>query len=401
MIPSIAINLVCCAGVVALWLDLLQRRPLNRLEIRASWLALFLVLLLVGRSLNWMLPGPLTERLPLIPGFTIPLLVLITVEGILRQHAPAPVKFIAAASLVTGIIATFTGSARFEPVFTYVFAGFHAAIYAYCLVWLAFRKRRRISPGENRIADSFGITLLLILPLLVTDFPEIIDLPARLGAIGILSAAYVLVFIGSGRVSALAFVTTFVIMGLAVLTLLLITIAVLGLQEFDELLPYAGILVSIFLTLAILVRLVEGQGQQRRQDAADLLAHARTDTVSHFLKDALSVELVRGARTLSAQHLADYDLDAFREVFERRPVLTQAHLDGQDGHRPGKAVREQLSDLLVRTRSTHAIFLDTVPPRLVVASAPPFRDGDAITGYLRLVARMARLIHATHPAPSS
>ena len=191
------VNLCAAIGLAVAMLALHRRDPGGPLTWRLIFLLGIVAALFFIRGLAWWHESVWLDRLSLIPAAAIPLGALIVTEGILRRHAPRPVKQIAVAGAVL-----LASAARWG--------------------WKPGRRRMRsrcrpfsspaLSPApccspcgscqllvsENRSVGRLAIGALLVIPFIVTDFQALApDMPVRLGALGALLVVTAVLIAGS------------------------------------------------------------------------------------------------------------------------------------------------------------------------------------------------------------
>src|SRR6185295_8885373 len=130
----------------------------------------------------------------------LPLAALLLTEGLLRRHAPFALKFFAAGGAALFLLLALIPERFAEPwrmaiLLAFQFGGFLA------IGWLVMtRDRDSLSAAENRTVERMALSLLLILPFMVTDYrPGLFEVPVRLGGIAILFLCWLT--IGLGRAS--------------------------------------------------------------------------------------------------------------------------------------------------------------------------------------------------------
>ena len=385
---DIAINLIAAFGIGALLFSMSMRNADSPVERRLFSLVLAIVLTLALRAVFWADGGYFWESVALLPAIATPLLGLVTTEGVLRRHAPFLLKAFAAAGLALAVIVALAGHRPFEPGFSIALFTYQSVIVVFCLCWIAARKRQFLSAAENRFADIFAATLLLVAPLLATDFPAVIDLPARLGAIGLLAAAYVYASAWSPKFSIGETVLKITIILACAAGFLWLAVGFLGLDDWRRGFQFGAVLVAIALAAGIVFQLMEAFAGARRRGVTDIITSARTDSISAFLEDALSPEGLKDAVVCDERVLADYD-QSIRDVFSRKPIMRLRDLTGV---RAEGAAREQLAHLLRRHQASHAVLLRDRPLLIVLTSAPPFSDEHDLTAHLHLLRKLAHMI---------
>jgi len=328
--------------MLGLWLSLRQRGSMSLLERRISYLAIAMMFMFFMRSWFWVNNSYLIERIALIPVVTIPFLVLIATEGLMRRHAPFVMKCLTAMNFI--------------------------AVFLFCLIWILTRKASDLTASENRSATVFALTLVSVSLVGLTDFPEIVVTPVRLGAVGVLIVAYILVLANSRPFS-------FRLVGLEIITILIavvmsawVSIAVLGVNNLEQAIVLGAVLFSLLLTAVII------------------------DTLSVFLSGALAVKMTPYSAILGPKDLSDYNISNLVEAYQFTPVISVKMLREQLCSKLPKAACEQIEDILNRHQASHSFMASISPPLIVVSAAQPFGDEREFSTYLSLVSKIARLI---------
>jgi hypothetical protein len=390
IVANILINLIAAVGLLAA-IGVLRRQPLTTpLERRLFWLLGFSVAMLVLRAVFWATDNAVMEALALIPAAFMPLLLLICTEGLLRRHAHFAMKLLVALGGVIVILFALIGHQRFEPHFSFAFAGLQCSVMVFCLGWIILRNRDQHTDADNRSANLFAIFIVFAAALFATDYPTVIASPARLGALGLLLGAYVIVFTTSASFSLRRTLIEFAAIAAIIAVFVMLAVVVLGADDWRNVFRLAAVMISMLLTTVIIVRYFSSFENQKGS-LKERLASARTTSLDDFLEDALSTPATRGAIILSSADLNDYDASALKEAFHAAPVISR------DALPQGVEAAEQVVDILDRHASSHAIMVSETPPSIILTTASTFSDARDFNAYLALLSRMARLIGAAQP----
>jgi hypothetical protein len=124
----------------------------------------------------------------------VPLGIVLTVEGLLRRHAPLSLKlFPLAGGLFCLALTLLYGNAP-QPWVSASFAGFQILGLLLPFSWAFIRDRSQLTGRENRRVDAMFLLTLLALPFIATDFADLMpSLPLRMGAVAILLFAHAVV----------------------------------------------------------------------------------------------------------------------------------------------------------------------------------------------------------------
>lgn len=357
----------------------LTRRFLFGLKVLAA--------LMIGRVLAWWTGLFLFEAATIIAAGLVPLATVLVAEGLMRRHAPRLTKWIAAGGAAAFAVLAFLPASLADPwrlvglflyqLVTFALAG-HMAV---------TRDRKSLSRAENQAVDRIALSLLLILPLLVTDFRSAyVDLPVRLGGLAILFLCWLLISLGQRAVGHRDTVVSFVILTAVAL------IAALAIGIENDLDAAALARTASVVTAAALLGVIWKDGiglrtEQRRQSLIRHLAEDRIDDTLGFLKELQNHPLVEGALLLEEAELADLDLAGLKELTAARPLLRATETSGLS-----EADAEQLAWLTEKYEATHVMLVSRKPFRLIALNMPSVSATPGVEAELKVVQRMALLI---------
>ncbi|GLR54925.1 hypothetical protein KYK30_24625 [Shinella yambaruensis] len=357
----------------------LTRRFLFGLKVLAA--------LMIGRVLAWWTGLFLFEAATIVAAGLVPLATVLVAEGLMRRHAPRLTKWIAAGGAAAFAVLAFLPASLADPwrlvglflyqLVTFALAG-HMAV---------TRDRKSLSRAENQAVDRIALSLLLILPLLVTDFRSAyVDLPVRLGGLAILFLCWLLISLGQRAVGHRDTVVSFVILTAVAL------IAALAIGIENDLDAAALARTASVVTAAALLGVIWKDGiglrtEQRRQSLIRHLAEDRIDDTLGFLKELQNHPLVEGALLLEEAELADLDLAGLKELTAARPLLRATETSGLS-----EADAEQLAWLTEKYEATHVMLVSRKPFRLIALNMPSVSATPGAEAELKVVQRMALLI---------
>ena len=251
------VNLLAALGVAAFAAHTLVPVRRNRfpslLEIRFGVLAVLLAVFLALRGFFWISDVPAFLLASQVAVSWVPLGIVLAVEGLLRRHAPLPLKLFPLVGGVASLILSFTFHLDPLPLVSALFAGFQILGLVLPFAWAFVRDRRQITNRENRRVDGMFTLTLVVLPLIATDFADLMpDLPLRMGAVAILLFAHAAVL--AARFPNRNPVLSWRMINLFVLALLASGL-VLWLSEIEGFKSFIRLAVLI-LTLALLLSLI-------------------------------------------------------------------------------------------------------------------------------------------------
>lgn len=386
---DILTNLIAAIALSILAYQLLGRDNKTLIEKQIAHVVIAAGVLVSFRAFFWMGGQSWLEVISLFAAILVPLLILIATEQLLRRHAHILLKLMAAIWCLAGTIMLLLG--RPEPAFTYANATMQFFIPAISIIWILSRNKQQYTGAENRNFIAFIFALSFIMLLSLTDFPSLISLPVRLGAVGVLIVCYLLVFAYDREFSPLR--AGFELVAISSITLIFygLTQLVLEAAQTMDLIRLSVLLFCLLLLTVIIVRVCRRQFEFQ-EFSNDTISKARTDKIEHFLEDTLMSRVSTEAHLLDTASLRDYNLDLMAQLFEGQTVITQRSLEGLKSTSLPLAI-EQLSDLMDRYKATHAIFIPGAAPQLLLSAAPLMNNAHEQDAYFGVVAKMAHLIN--------
>ncbi|SDA96618.1 hypothetical protein [Sinorhizobium sp. NFACC03] len=357
----------------------LNRRFLFGLQVLAA--------LMASRVLAWWTDLFIFKAATIITAGLVPLSTVLLAEGLLRRHAPRTTKWIAAGGAGTFFVLAFLPASIAEPWRVALLFVYQLVTFALAGHMTVTRDRASLSKAENQAVDRVALSLLLILPLLVTDFRSAyIDQPVRLGGVAILFLCWLLISLGQRAVMHRDTVVSFAIL----LSVALLAALVIGFE--NELEPAALVrATSVILSAALLGVIWKDslslRTEQRRQSLIRHLAEDRIDDTLGFLKELQNHPLVDGALLLGEDELSDLDLPVIKALFATRPLMRTAETGSLS-----QSDAEQLAWLLEKYEATHVMLVSNRPFRLIALNMPSVTATPGAETELKVVQRMAMLI---------
>ncbi|PBC06283.1 hypothetical protein [Mesorhizobium sp. WSM3860] len=362
--------------------DPLSRRFLFGLRVVA--------VLLACRILDWISGVAVFHFSTIVAAGLLPVATLLLTEGLLRRHAPFALKSFAAGGALLFLLLAMVPERFAEPwrmtlLLLFQFSGFSA------IGWLVVsRDRASLSAAENRTVERMALSLLLIIPFLVTDYrPGLFDVPVRLGGIAILFLCWLT--IGLGRAS-LGHRDTIAAFAVVALSSVFAGLALGGIDDIGWRGSVQAVVIVLSATLlAVIYNDSVGLAAERRRDS--LLKHMAegdlTDS-ARFLRGLQNHTLADGALILRAADLGDFDMKVLARALSRVPVRSVA--DAHPESPVDQDTREQLAWLFEKYEATHVLLATTDPLTLVVLNMPALATSPGVEMELRAVQRMAMLI---------
>lgn len=390
---NIFINLLAAVGLLTVGAGLRRSPTPNIIATRLIWLIVFAASLFIARALFWGTGFGLLGRLELMIAAVLPLLLVIVTEGVLRRHAPFAIKLSVVGLAGLLIFMSIFSYSVIDPIRAYIMAAGQMLSLVFCIGWLTFRNRGDRTRSENLTADIFLGLLILAGTLILTDYSSITNFPVKLGALGLLMSAYVLVStIAPGfsvrkilTESALIVFVTFMLTSLATTTL--------GVSDANAILRLIGTCLTLFLTAIILVRYF-GIRLSAQRSVAPLL-NAPTAELEPFLEASLDTDLMQETKIISSDSLGEYDLDQIEDYLVNIGVFSVDGLEKTFQTEAYQSAAEQLSVMLDKYNASHITLVARQPAKFLVTSIPAFVHGENTTNYLSMLNKIALLIPNT------
>jgi hypothetical protein len=359
-------------------LDPINRRFLFGLRVTILLFAARALLVLTGVSAF----GPLI----LLAASLIPLAVIILTEGLLRRHAPSPIKWLAGTgTVVFAIVALWPGTAG-DPARLYSLLAFQIAGLSAAGSMVLTRDRTSLSAAENRAVGRLGLSLILLIPLAAADFlGDKIDLPIQVSGLAVLFLCWLAVSLGRQEAQHLGALS-----GLAIILAAAATASGLLLflwsADHDAAIMAAAIVTAAMLTAAVASDARALRTEERSLSLLRTLAEPGTDALT-FLRSLQSHPLVDGAVFIEGPALTDLNPAVLTVIFTADPVLRRA--DSPPVH---AEEADHLAHLFARYDATHLFLVRTTPLLLVALSMPAVMASPRAELELRAVQRMAQLM---------
>lgn len=383
----------------------------------AAGLAAYVAALLVRR-----VGGPLTPRLvflfgvmsvfygvrslavrtglPIFEGATYaaislaPLAALLLAEGLLRRHAPRAMKIAVFAASVLGLgFALFTTShVAFGSRLALAAIILSSLVAILILLWA--RDRKALSRAENGAVRRLAVGLAIVIPLIGTDFSELVASP--IGFSPIAALVIVLLALSNGVSDARDVWIDAVVIVATTLALTCGLIEQLDVGAFDDRVRLFALIGAALITMTLVVRIQPFGAAGRRTSLRQRMASANTQSLDSFLGELTKEPMLKDLAVLSEQDLADYRPEAMAQTLDRQPLWSAASLQAGVGT-IDEAEREPLLDLLARSDATHVGLLSRSPVRIGLVRLPDLLRNTEAEIDLGLAFRMARLTTERRP----
>jgi hypothetical protein len=317
----------------------------------------------------------------------LPLAVLVLTEGLIRRHAPSPIKLVVGVGTVTFAVLAFVYAELIDPVRLWALLAFQLIGFGVSGWLIITRDKSSLSASENLMVGRLGLSLILLIPMIAADFFMVyIRLPVQISALGVLVLCWLAIGLGRPQSGHAGPWVSFCVVFIA---------AVLsgGLLGFLAGAGVGGSVISIVVVLAamlVVAILNDARSQRIEAQSESLLRHMADGTQTDaraFLRDLQSHPLVEGAIMVEPEQLTDLDGPVLDKIFAAAPVLKKS-----DTPALGPQATDHIGHLFDRFAATHILQV-TASPRLLVALAmPAISAAPHAEIELQAVQRMAALI---------
>ena len=398
LLADVFVSLAALIGVLIVAFDLASRRTPDPLSRRFTFGLWVLAVLLAARIAYWTTGLWLFQMTVITAAGLVPLAALILTEGLLRRHAPREMKVSAAIATILVLALAPLPHSLVEPWRIIFVLGYQAAMF-FAVAWMVLeRDRDSLSPAENQMVDRIALSLILILPLLITDYRSgFIPVPVRLGGIAILFLCWLAVSLQRSNG-----MHRDILVALAALTIGAFAagtiIAGISGTGWVGAVQAVAVVLSASLAAAIYVDSASLRNEERRDSLLRHLAHGDISDTKAFLRGLQNHVLVNGALALGDAELKEFDTRILTRLFADDPVRSAGNI--KLAANLDEDAREQLSFLFEQYEATHAMLVATAPLSIVVLSMPSIGAAPGAETELRAVQRMALLIseqEAGHP----
>jgi len=390
MIADSIVNLCGAIGVVVAMVTLHRRDPRSPLTRRLLVALGVVALLFLVRGAAWWSGSAVLDDLSSIPAALIPFGALIVTEGILRRHAPRPVKI---AIVIGGVLLGLGGALgleRFAAPYAVLLALFQLAGFAICAWLLATRDRTTLMASENRSIGRLAFGAVMVIPFIVTDFRVLMpDIPVRLGALGALLVVTAVLIAGGGTETRRQ--------ALLMTALRLISSALLGAAaafvapdvDAAQIMRFCAIAIAGVLSIGLMVDALRAHFESQVPGVLNSVAASPART-----RDALIAELARhpifeSARRYRESELGAYDPPLLRDFLSSVRVLRRP--EAPWGLTPTDPAVERVVSLLAASSATHLVVLSHDPVDVLVLAVPVISADPATETALALVRRLLAL----------
>ena len=390
VIADSIVNLISALGLATGMVALHRRDPKGPLTQRLLFALGIAAVLFFVRGVAWWSGSDWLDRLTLIPASFEPIGALIVTEGILRRHAPKPLKTVAVGGGVLLGLLGVCGPNNFWTAYSLTLSLFQLLGFATCALLLAVRDRTSLIASENRGIARLAIGALLVIPFVVTDFVALAPhMPVRLGALGALLVVTAVV-IANGAAETYRQEIMLTALRLTGAVLLGVAVACLS-PDLDaaQIVRFCAVAVCGVLTLGLIADTVRALFEAKAPGVLNAIAASRARTRDDLIAELTRNPIFEGARRYRESDLSAYDPALLREFLATRTLFRRA--DAPWGRAATDPAVERVRSLMRASSATHVLVLSHDPVELIVLAVPVIFADPATETALALVRRMLTL----------
>jgi hypothetical protein len=386
VVADSVVNLFAAAGLLLVARANRRLDPRGALTRRIAFALSFTAAFFFVRAAAWLSGAIMLDRLTTVLAGAVPLAGLLVAEGVLRRHAPLWLKIAGAAGCGLpglALVLRLSDAAVNLANLCVVFAGFGA------VAWLLVtRDPADLTAAENRLIRRLVAVLIVLLPLIATDFRSIFPaIPVRLGAVGALVILYV--GFGAGGLTTLARTRVFAMLAFLVIAgcfALAFGMIRSGGADVAELVRVEAVGFSGLLLAGLLSEELGAQGERAHPPGPLLLA----DDPERFAAALATHPLLADAHILAGDALADVAGADFAALLARHPVLRRRETPwDRDPHDGGV---ERALSLIESHDATHLVRLSLDPPRVMLLALPAIANDPRAESEIALAQRVGELV---------
>lgn len=387
LVADSIVDLCGALGLTIAMVTLRRRDPRGALTRRFLVAMGLVAALFTLRALGWWSGSVLLGRLALACAALFPLGALIVTEGMLRRHAPRPVKIAVLTGSLLLVLASLLGLDDPGRAHDLGLAGFQLLTLVICGILLFRRDQASLTASENAGVWRLGLCAFLILPFALSDFRELLPgMPVRLGGVGALLLVSILLVAG-GAAPARRQRTAMLSLRVAGALLLGFAAALVTPDAgFAHVARLCAVALAGVLAIALAVDALSSSFDAEAPGVLDSLARSKAGTREALIAQIAAHPLFTSARRLDETALAEYDPAILRPALHSIGVL---HASGRGWPwPPTDPAAERLAALMASNAASHLLVLGEAPLDLLLVTVPVVSADPATETALALVRRL-------------
>jgi hypothetical protein len=391
VIADSIVNLCGAIGLTVAMVTLYRRDAKSPLTRRLLLALGVIAILFFVRGAAWWTGNALLDRISLIPAAFVPLGALIVTEGILRRHAPRPVKTV----IVLGGIGLGFGGAlgleHFATLHSVLLSLFQLAGFATCRLLLATRDHTTLMASENRSIGRLAVGALIVIPLHRHRFPGARSrYPGPARRIGGAARRHGDPDRRRRRAETRRQALLMTALRLSSSALLGAAAAFVS-PDVDgaQIMRFCAIAISGVLTIGLMVDALRAYFESQVPGVLNSVAASPARTRDQLIAELARHPIFESARRYRENELAAYDPPMLRDFLSTRRVLRRA--EAPWGPTSSDPAVERAVSLMAANIATHLIVLSHDPIDVIVLAVPVISADPATETALALVRRLLAL----------
>ncbi|MDX8352995.1 hypothetical protein [Cognatiyoonia sp. IB215182] len=387
LIADSVVTLASLIGLALFAQVLRMQRPRTTVTNRFLFAIQVVAALLAIRLVQWLTGVDWIGRLTFAVAGLVPLATLLVAEALLRRHAPLALKVWAAGGAVFFALVAVVARADHGLLALISLAVFQVIAFVAMSIFVMGRDRQSLSIAENTMIDRLSLSLVLIVPLAMTDFrTPLLDLPVRLSGIAILAMCWLGLTLrrSDAAQSEVISVTAALAVGLVFASLCIMELAALDVRTTVQ-------VMALVVSVGLLALIFNQNRLIRREDKVgrvlDVLADTSLTEHDAFLEALQTRALTSGALILDTDGLRDFDA-AFEEHFTHQTLVSSEDL--QQMKDPQLA--EQFAWFFRKFEASHVMLVSKNPFRVMALNVPTLAQSRQLEQELRIAQRIAALL---------
>lgn len=387
LIADSVVTLASLIGLALFAQVLRMQRPRTTVTNRFLFAIQVVAALLAIRLVQWLTGVDWIGRLTFAVAGLVPLAMLLVAEALLRRHAPLALKVWAAGGAVFFALVAVVARADHGLLALISLAVFQVIAFVALTIFVVGRDRQSLSIAENTMIDRLSLSLVLIVPLAMTDFrTPLLDLPVRLSGIAILAVCWLGLTLrrSDAAQSEVISVTAALAVGLVFASLCIMELAALDARTTVQVM---ALVVSVGLLALIFnqTRLIRREDKVGR--VIDVLADTTLTKHDVFLEALQTRALTSGALILHTDGLGDFDA-AFEEHFTHQTLVSSEGLEQIENPQ----LAEQFAWFFRKFEASHVMLVSKKPFRVMALNVPTLAQSRQLEQELRIAQRIATLL---------
>ncbi|WP_299814359.1 hypothetical protein [uncultured Roseibium sp.] len=383
----ISVSAIC--GLLILLKRIRTSGVKNNLEDRFEAIIWIVSVFLTSRIVFSFTGADLFRFMTFATAAVIPLGVLLLTERLLRRHAPRPAKILLAGGAFVFVLLALFPAITASFFFAMALLAFQLSGFVIAGVLVVLRDRSSLSPTEDITIKRVSLSLVVILPCVMTDFQLVkVWMPVQLSGLAILVTCWLFLSMWQPKLQRKIFITVLTLFAVAAG----LSAAVMAWRyelNATEWMQTAALVLSVHM-LALIIRDALYLAEAERQNAVfSKIGFGVVPSLESYLEDLSRSGVLDGTLLLGERHLSEFDNEAIGARFGTALVLASGDLPVESAL--DTLAESQLRALFDRYAATHLILVSRLPLTIAVMRQPGFTTLD-IDPELQAAFRIAQLV---------